>query len=34
MRTGEFRQLTKNPADDYMPTWSPGRQGNRVRLDA
>ena len=23
MRSGELRQLTKNPADDYMPTWSP-----------
>ena len=22
-RTGEFRQLTKDPAEDYMPSWSP-----------
>src|SRR5260370_9034564 len=23
MRTGELRQLTKDAADDYMPSWSP-----------
>src|SRR5262249_60716620 len=22
-RSGELKQLTKDPADDYMPTWSP-----------
>ena len=33
-RTGELRQLTKEPAEDYMPTWSPDDRGDCLRVDA
>ena len=33
-RSGELKQLTKNPADDYMPIVVARRQGDRLRVDA
>ena len=32
LKTGAFKQLTTNPAEDYMPSWSPDDQGDRFRF--
>jgi hypothetical protein len=29
LRTHELRQITKNPSEDFMPTWFAGRQRDR-----
>jgi Tol biopolymer transport system component len=32
VRSGELKQLTKDPADDFMPSWSADDKENRVRV--